>query len=122
MLSNTNMRVPERVASYSSFWTSAEVFGTFWPHHFVFKTTMKHIFQRGMPQIHQQPHIAQQQQISTQSTVCHLPCVKVYSLTINVEVETEKTPNIRVCGNAWDCWPCCWLPDWSTILCKVVYS
>ena len=49
-----------------------------------------------MPEIHPQPHIAQQQQISTQNTVCHLPCVKVYSLTMNVEVETQKAPDIRV--------------------------
>ena len=63
---------------------------------FFFKTTMKHIFQRGMLQIHPQPHTAQQRQIGTQSTMCHLPCVKVYSLTINVEVEPQKAPDIRV--------------------------
>ena len=90
------MRVPERVAGYPFFCTSAEAFLNFLPHHFLFKTTMKHIFQRGMPQIHPQPHIAQQQQISTQITVSHLPCVKVYSLTINVEGETQKAPDIRV--------------------------
>ena len=90
------MRVYERVAGFPSFCTSAEAFSNFLPHHFLFKTTMKDISQRGMSEIHPQPHIAQQQQISTQSTVCHLPCVKVYCLTIHVEVETQKAPDIRV--------------------------
>ena len=71
-------------------------FEIFLPHHFLFQTTIKHIFQRGMPQIHPQPHIAQEQQIRTRITVSHVPCVKVYSLTIKVEVETQKAPDIRV--------------------------
>ena len=90
------MHVPERIAGYPSFFISAEAFSNFLPHHFLFKTTMKHIFQRWKPQIHPQPHIAQQQQISTLSTVCDLPCVKLYSLTMKVQVETQKAPDIRV--------------------------
>ena len=90
------MRVRECVSGYPSFCTSAEAFRNFLPHHFLVKTTMKHIIQRGMLQIHPQPQTAQQQQIGTQSTMCHLPCVKVYSLTITGEAERQKAPDIRV--------------------------